>query len=61
MEKTEFDGDQWELMAHLITMLDRMVERQTYAEIFDVAPNAEWEEKMNDAAQSLAEIFLDRE
>ena len=52
--------DERELMGRMLTMLDALVERFTYSEIFGVEDaTPEWEQRMNEAAQSLAENFQD--
>ena len=52
-------NNQRELIAHMITLLDRGLESTgSYAEIFGIDdPSPDFETRMNEAAQELAEEF----
>jgi hypothetical protein len=48
---------QRELIGHLLTLLDRGLESASYSELFGVPADEQWERRMNEAAQELAEEF----
>jgi hypothetical protein len=49
--------DQRELISHLLDLLDRGMESDTIANLFQQEPDEAWERRMNEAAQELAEEF----
>jgi hypothetical protein len=47
----------YDLVRHLIDLLDRGLESASYAELFGQPASPEFEERMNEAAQALSEEY----